>query len=319
MRSKISKLAALATTTLLSCAALLPADTTFVQFGVGYRQDSITLNIKERGAVNPHAKSNRHFKDLEIVTIGTKLKSTFGCSDSYVRASFDYGFVVDGKVRDQLTLEDRSEICQFHHAGYTVDGDYLNTTVHNNTKKSSYVWDIDVALAYPIQCGFDDFFIAPAIGFTLNRQHLKVKGTTAFADATFSSTNHKHHHSSSSSSDCDREGRGSNYRASWWGPWLGFDFAYNSEDCWNIYGAFEFHFGRARRLANSHTDRTYIDGYRRTKSFYGPLFRLGTAYMFCENWYVDANVSYQKFYSDTNRDHISWSSANVRVDVGYVF
>lgn len=316
MRSKIFKLTALATTTLLSCAALLPADTTFVQFGVGYRQDSITLNIKERGAMNPHAKSNRHFKDLEIVTIGTKLKSTFGCSDAYVRGSFDYGFVVDGKVRDQLTIEDRCETRQFHHSGYAVEGEYVNTTVHNNTRKNSYVWDVDVAVAYPILCGSDDFTVAPALGFALNRQHLKVRGSTPLPDATHLDGESE---LSSSLSHCDHERRNSSYRASWWGPWVGVDFAYNSPDSWNLYGSFEFHFGRARRLASSHTDRTYIDGYRHTKSFCGPLFRLGTAYILSENWYVDANVSYQRFYSNSVRDHISWASANLRLDVGYVF
>jgi hypothetical protein len=309
MKSKFFKLTALATTTLLSCAAMLPADTTFVELGVGYRQDSITLNVKERGGCNPQAKANRHFKDLEIVTVGTRLKTTFGCSDAYLRASFDWGFVVDGKVRDQLTVTDRNEVSQDCRSNHTVEGDYLSTTVHNRTKNSSYVWDLDIAFAYPMHCGCDDFVVAPAIGFTVDRQHLKVKGTTSFCDQAFSSK--------SSSSDAQK-GHGSNYRASWWGPWLGFDFAYNSPDCWNVYGAFEFHFGRARRVANSHTNSN-IDQYHHTKTFYGPLFRLGTGYMFCENWYVDANVSYQKFFSDTNRDNISWASAKFVVDVGYVF
>lgn len=313
MKKSIFSLTAVATPILLSCAMLLEADTTYIQGGIGYRQDSITLNIKERGSINPRAKSNRHFKDIEIVVLGGKIKSTLGSCDAYIRGSFDYGFVLDGKLRDGLLVEDRNELTEFHHCGYTTEGEFLSSTVHNSIKNSSFVWDLDLALAYPIDCGCDGVQFAPAIGFSLDRQQLRVKGTAALTDVDFSD------------SDIDTfglsktHGRRSSYRGSWWGPWLGFDFAYNSPDCWNVYGAFEFHVGRARRQVNSHTERKYIDHYSRTKTFYGPLFKLGTAYMFCENWYADANITYWKYFSNTNRDHVAWSSASIRLDLGYVF
>ncbi len=283
---------------------------THVQIGAGYRQDSIKLNVKERGTLNPRAKSKRHFKDLEIVIVGAKIKNTLGCCNAYVRASFDYGFVLDGKVRDQVTLTDRNEVEEFHHSGYATEGNFSRSTVHNTVKSSSYVWDFDVAFAYPINCGCDELELAPAIGFTLNRQQLRVKGRTSFENAS---------NTSDSSSDCEDHRRGSSFRTSWWGPWIGFDFAYNSPESWNVYGAFEFHFGRARRQVRAHTESQYFDSYRRTKNFYGPLFKLGTSYMFCENWYADASISYQKFFSHNNRDHISWASGQIRFDLGYVF
>ncbi|MBA3603372.1 MAG: hypothetical protein H0W50_06980 [Parachlamydiaceae bacterium] len=309
MRRTIFNLAAVATTALLSCAALLPADITMIQVGVGYRQDSITLNINERGSVNPRAKSDRHFKNLEIVTIGTQFRSTLGCCDAYVRGCFDWGFVVDGDVREQLKVEDRDTVDQFHRSGCIVEGDFRKSVVHNDIRRSSYVWDFDVAFAYPFECGCETFKLAPVVGFAVNHQHLRVKGRTAFNDASFNSFEEL----------CHKDGRHSNFRSNWWGPYLGLDFIYNSPECWNLYGAFEFHFGRARRLANSHTDREYIDGYRRTKTFYGPLFRLGTYYMLNENMYVDASIAYRKYFSDTNRDDISWSSGSVRLDLGYIF
>lgn len=304
----------LTTIAILSCtAAQLSADMTHVQIGTGYRQDSITLNVKERGTLNPRAKSNRHFKDLEIVTVGGRIRNTLGCCSAYVRASFDYGFVLDGKVRDELTLTDRNEIDQFHHSGFATEGNFSRSIIHNTVKDNSFVWDFDLAFGYPINCGCDDLEFAPAIGFSLNRQQLHVKGRASFEDASLSDI------SSERIRNISAHGKGSSFRTSWWGPWLGFDFAYNSPDCWNLYGSFEFHFGRARRQVNAHTGSCYFDSYRRTKTFYGPLFRLGTNYMFCENWYADANVSYQKFYSNNNRDHISWSSGQLRLDLGYVF
>ncbi len=307
MNKKMFKYTAIATTAVLSSAVFLSADNTRIDAGVGYRQDSITLNIKERGSANPRAKSNRHFKNIEIVTVGTQLNSTLGCSEAYVRGEFDWGFVVDGQVRDQLKVADRLDVVEFHHSGIVIDGDYVDTVVHNNLKTNSYVWDFDIAFGYPFECGCSELKVSPVVGFSLNHQQLKLKGRTAFEEAGF---NDESFVCSSNRSD---------FRANWWGPYLGFDFDYNSPECWNLYGAFEFHFGRARRIANSHTGSDFIDGYRCTKIFYGPLFRLGTYYVLSEDWYVDASLVYKKYFSDNNHDKISWASGSIQVDLGHTF
>lgn len=313
MNKSIFSLTALAAAAFMSCATLLNADTTYLQAGIGYRQDSISLNVKERNTVNTRAKSDRHFKDLEIVVLGGSIQSTLGDCSAYIRGSFDYGFVVDGNLRDQLLIEDRHELSRIRHSGYTSEGEYLCSTVHNSVKSNSFVWDLDVALAYPINCGCDNWQFAPAVGFSLDRQQLHVKGSAVYAECQF------HDKDLDTYGLSKKHGRGSSYRGSWWGPWLGFDFAYNSPQCWNVYGAFEFHVGRARRQVNSHTDRQYIDNYSRTKTFYGPRFKLGTSYMLTENWYADASINYLKYFSNNNRDHVSWSSGSIRLDVGYVF
>lgn len=315
MKQYFLKMTTLAVTAFMASTLTVSADTTSLSVGVGYRQDSMTLNIKERGNSNPRARLNRHFKDLEIALIEGKFKSTLGCSEAYVRAAFDYGFLVDGRVRDQLCVEDRFELHNFHHAGVTVEGDYLNTVVHNDVKSNSDVWDADIAFAYPMHYGCDQLVFAPAVGFTYNRQNIRVKKRSNFQDYFYAS--------SPSSDDYDSffvcQHKSNNFRTSWWGPYLGFDFVYDSPDCWNLYGAFEFHFGRARRQVKSTTDRIYVDNYSRTKSFYGPKFVLGTTYMFCQNWFADANISYQKFFSNAERDHLAWSTGSIRLDVGYTF
>lgn len=312
----------LTTIALLSCAAAqLCGDVTHFQIGTGYRQDSITLNLKERGVVNPRTKSDRHFKDLEIVTVGVKAKNSLGGCDAYVRGAFDYGWVLDGRVREQLTITDRLSNEEFDHSGYASEGYFDRSTFHNSIKRgNSYVWDFDIAFAYPLHClcSNDAFEIAPAIGFSMDHQQLRLKRRSINSSSSCSSS------SSSSCSDVANDSssqptRAGKFRTNWWGPWVGFDFAYNSQDCWNLYGTFEFHFGRVRRQVRTETDSQYLNDYRRTKNFYGPLFRVGTAYMLCENWYADANISYQKYFSDNNRDHISWASGQIRLDLGYVF
>lgn len=315
MKKSIFSLTAVITPILLSCAFPLAADTTHIQAGIGYRQDSITLDLKDHGSVNPKVKSERHFKNLDILLLGAKLKTTLGSCDAYIRGSFDYGFVLNGKLRDNLNIKNRRETCEFHRNGHFTEGHYLNSTVHNKVKSNSYVWDADIAFAYPIQWGCEGFEIAPAVGFTVDRQQLHVKGIRNGCDE------------SSPESDAEFDafrlakthGHKSSLSGTWWSPWIGFDFTYNTCDCWDIYGTFEFHVGNARRHVSSSTSRKFVDNYKHSKTFYGPLFKLGTIYMFCENLYADANITYWKYFSNVSRDHLSWASGSIRLDIGYVF
>lgn len=306
MKQNFLKLATLAVAALMSSTVALSADTTNIAFGAGYRQDSITVHLKERGSNNPRARLDRHFKDLEIILLEAKVRSTLGYSQAYVRADFDYGFLVDGSVRDSLKIEDRFEVQSFHHAGVAIDGEYLRSVIHNDVKNDSCVWDADIAFGYPIICGCEEFIVAPTVGFSVNRQNIRIKNHTAFTDA-----------------HCESEARlrchSNKFRATWWGPFVALDFTYDSCNCWNLYGTVEFHFGRARRQIRENTERCYFDTYSRTKCFYGPKFVLGTTYMFCQGWYADANISYQKFFSNNDRDHAAWASASIRLDLGYTF
>lgn len=296
---------------LLLCAFPLTADTTHIQAGIGYRHDSLTLNVKERTTQNPRAKSNRHFKDLDILLLGTSIKTTLGSWDTYVRAAFDYGFVLNGNLRDNLHLENRQEFSKTRHSNATI-GVYLDRTVTKKIKNNSFVWDFDLAFGYPIECGYEGFEgleICPAVGFTVNRQQLNIN-------------KHKDRYTTQiENSDVEMciEEKCGRLRGTWWSPWIGFDFAYNSFECWNIYGAFEFHVGGAHRKLDTDGEKKYIDNYKRTKAFYGPLVKIGTIYNFCENWYADANITYWKYFSDSNRENLSWASTSVRLDVGYVF
>lgn len=328
MKNKFSTLslfltaAALSLTGSLAAALSIPfaADTSGVQLGIGYRQDSITWNVKERGTLNPRSHVNLHFKDLEIVLIDAKVKSTLGgCCDSYVRVNADYGWIFDGKCREKLEVNKRGHrhTHDFRHGGYIEKGDYFELVLHNDVKNgNSFVWDVDVGFAYPVEWGCEDgrsnFKFAPAIGFALNSQHIRVKDRL----------NLRHAVTQNECSDFDLSGsRGGNskFRTQMWGPWVGFDFTYNTDSCWNMYGEFEMHFGRARRHRDSDLGKKYFDNYSRTKFFWGPSIKVGADYVFCENWYADTSISYSKYFSDANRDNFDWASASIRFDLGYLF
>lgn len=291
---------------LLTSAFPLAADTTYIQAGIGYRQDSIKSELKDHSYADPRASSKRHFKDLEILLLGVNAKTTLGCMDAYVRASFDYGFVLDGKLKDKFSAKSEQASYKKHHEHVAI-GTYLDNTVHHNIKSDSYVWDFDIAFAYPVPCQIDGWEIAPAIGFAVDRQNLRVKTHRHLKESYFGDEFFTVEKTKRTLKNC------------WWSPWLGFDFAYKTCDCLDVYGTFEFHIGKAHRKLQSNLEGEYCGNYKRSKTFYGPLFKLGTIYMFCENWYADANITYRKYFSESSRDQFTWASGSLRLDVGYVF
>lgn len=314
MKAKISRLSIAITSAVLSYSGLVSADTTNIQVGTGYRQDSLTSSVAQRSSINPRSKSNLHYRDVEICFIAARAKSTFGCCESYVRADFDYGWVLDGKLRESLNLRERDSTSEFSHCGNLEEGRYLDVLLRNDLKTKSFVWDLDFAFIYPIEnCWCENWMIGPGIGFSVNRQHFHAKHKVDFKDASISNsvleefgiTSHRRN--------------GNSNRTSWWGPWIGFDFAYNSHDCWNFYGEFEVHFGRVRHQRNTNIENCKGDHCKSTKSYWGPSIKIGSTYTLCECWYLDASFYYSKFFSFNSRNDIKWATANIRLDIGYTF
>jgi hypothetical protein len=307
MRNLVTKLALVVATATTSYSGMVSADTYGLQMGIGYRQDSLQWKIKDLGEVNPHSESNIHFKDLEIVVLGAKFKGMLGCS-VYNRTSFDYGWIVDGNVREEFTVADRRKVNHFDHNGVLSEGSYSKTVFHNKAKGNSYVWDLDIGFGIPYHCGCDGFQIAPMIGFTYDREQIKI---------------HSHEcnlANPSSSSSSSESGKGSNsYRASWWGPYLGLDFSYTTHNCWNVFGEFEINLGSVERNRNSVIGGDYFQSYHRSKFFWGTTIRLGTNYIVCENWYLEAALGYKYWVSNDHRDYLRLSSGTIRVDAGYLF
>jgi hypothetical protein len=311
MKTFATKLAAMAAATVISLSGLAFADAQGIQIGLGYRQDSIKWNIHDHNLLNESVKSSLHFKDLEILLLGFKYKGLLGCT-IYTRTSFDYGWVLDGRKRERNTEREYSEVRHFGNNGIEAEGEYALTSFTNRTKNDSYVWDFNFGLGKPIDnCWCPDLKFAPMIGFSYDRHHLKFK-----------------HHRDSSSSDCDSssssssscsESNGNSFQTSFWGPWIGFDVCYNSQGCWNIFGEFELHFGRAERSQRAINGYEGIDRFSSTKDFWGPTFRLGANYMFCENWYLEGTLSYLYWMSCGCSNHLYWNSGSVRLDVGYMF
>lgn len=309
MKTNISKLLALlaATTTL---AGPLSADTTSIQGGIAYRQDSLTWHAKSHANVTPQTRSDMHFEDIEIVLFATQAKTTFGSSEAFFKGAFDYGWIVDGRVREQLTVNSQRRASQHARSGYKDSGEFRQVSVHNDVRRHSFVWDLDFTLGYPLHCWCETMSVAPTLGFALNRQQIRVHGKTLLIDAEDTFSDSCHH---------GEKRHGSQFRTSFWGPYVGVNFVYSSPNCWDLYSEVEVHFGKVRRDRDSHTNHDHLDHLGRSTNFWGPSIKIGASYPFYDCMFIDASVYYSKFLSDCHNDDITWSTANIRLDLGYIF
>jgi Protochlamydia outer membrane protein len=308
MKSVMRVFSALAFTTAIAFSSNAEADTS-VQFGIGYRSDDVKHDIKIPHDIAPETHSHLNMRDLEIVALQGKLKGICG-ECLYYRADAQYGWILDGSAResDQFAIGIPSD-----HSTTIV-----STRVHNDITRD-YVADFNFAIGYPLQqCWCPNLQVVPTLGFSYDTQRVGFR----------------HHHGPGDGMDgfeIDHvipdgldlayalSGR-NNFRATWWGPWVGLDLAMCHEDCWNLYGEFEYHFGtRARRDRATHGGYYHMDHYARTKSAFGYSLKVGSSYSFYCNWYADAYVTYKRFTSDEHHDELTWRTVGISLDLGYVF
>ncbi len=304
MKNILGRLSTLLLTTTLAFVGEVKADTT-VQFGIGYRSDDVDWKIDFPVNELPESQSKLWFKDIEIFTVQGRIKSSCDCV--YYRIDGEYGWVLDGDVRE-------SDFFSFP-VSAVLTPSTLYTTVHpvtHNDIKGKYVADFSVAVGYPLQqCWCSNLQVVPTIGFSYDTQRLRADDHELISDdLTTEELN-------SLGFETGERGH-STYRSTWWGPFIGVDLAWSC-DCWNVYGEFEYHFARARRERNSRTGSHFLDSYRRTRSAYGFNFKVGSIYHFNCNWFLDGHVSFKDFTSNRCHDGISWRSFSIGLDLGYVF
>ena len=293
-------------TTTLAFVGHVEADTS-IEFGIGYRFDDIHWKTKAPDTIRLGTESSLKFRDLEIFTIQGRIKSSCG-ECTYYRIDGQYGWIEDGTVRESDRISFTSVVPRAESNVIC----FVNPVVHNNANQK-YVADFNLAIGYPLQqCWCQNLQLIPTIGFAYDTQRINAKNRERIEDELLAIE--------VSQLGLNPEGRSHNsYRTTWWGPWIGFDFAFCQTECWNIYGEFEFHFARCRRERSSDSGFSFFDDFHRTRRAYGYNLRLGSLYFFCCNWFLDGHLGYQRFTSDHRNDSVGWRSYNIGLDLGYMF
>jgi hypothetical protein len=294
-------------TTAVLCNTSAEAATS-VQFGVGYRSDDIKWRISAPESIQPDSYSKLNFRDVEIFLVEGKVKGMLG-DCVYLRATADYGWIEDGTLREKDQLSQNvADLPPGSAAEYTI----VTPSVHNDID-DKYVYDFSAGIGYPIHLDCEEFSFTPMLGFSYNTARISVQNRHLIADELSAAQQVTYE------VDPASDENHSKYRQTFWGPWIGFDFAYMCQDCWSAYGEFEFHWARARFERNSNVGFEAWDNFERSRNAHGFKIVLGGTYSFCCDWFLDGHIGWQDWRSSKCGGNFKWQSFDIGLDVGYMF
>lgn len=303
-----------------------------LEFGVGWRRDNLKWKVKDMHSSYckcMDADSTIRFNDIDMYTLSGKLR--WVGRNYYVRLSGMYALSDKGRAKQHFNIHDSSLF-------YSDDSVCVHT--NNHIKRRSEFYDFELAVGYPLDFFCCRLIVVPLIGFSYDRQRIRV--------------DEKHHHSSSSSSSsyfsvsssnsfksceysnpfsCSSSSRNiasalglsnhkdsANYRFSWYGPLAGVDIAYALDDCWTLFTQLEGLFlNNVHRKRKSWTGVGFVDDYHHKGWAYGFDGVLGTTFMIHGSWFSTISVEYKWWKGHSKHDELHWKSVNVNASVGYIF
>lgn len=306
-----------------------------IEFGLGWRRDDLRWRIHclEGSYVDAIASSNIHYKDVNYYTAHAKAR--WADTAYYIRLSADYGTTYKGWAEEHFKIDS------------SLIGGCLGTEVNSRIKRRSEAYDFSGAVGYPFLFLDDCLMFVPVVGLSFHRQRLRVKekedSCSFYSEFSLSSSNPFFPTStpilSSSSSEFDPfsdsspstiasligfspRKRTSNYRFSWYGPYVGVDMAYALDYCWTIFTELEFHFlDRCHRKRESYTAIDFIDDFHHRTWAMGFNGSFGTTFSMNNCWFSTLAVDYK--YWRTNEGHkpdsVRWFSAGINMTLGYIF
>lgn len=255
----------------LSASTICLEEASF-DLGFSYRQDDFKWSIQGPAGI-PKVASKVLWKDLGIWQLQGEaaVRTKF---EVYSRLRWDYGWI---------------------HDGYCEESDYFGTaTEHprlifhsNNNADRGIVYDWNWGVGYVFTWCERQLSIIPLLGYATQVQHLKMpKGRVVDEQASISSSR-------------------KDYRARWYGPWLGFDLLYSGYEFLDFFITYEFHWIDYRGKG-AWVERTDIpDGFKHTARGFGNVVRLGTQYNLSNQTYLSAFIHYQIWRTRLGNDRNS--------------
>ena len=184
---------------LLSCSAAFAfwpdAAASSLEIGVGYRQDKLewqTYGSPDSGysygdyydyydyygyggydnyGYGPGVRSVLKWKNLNIWQIEARGKYVT-CDNIYLRASGDYGWVVNGRNTDTDYITFGDDYYDSYY-GYGCGCDDEIEFAKSRSKVKGHVYDAKIALGYQFKMCDDSFSISPLIGYSWHGQHFE--------------------------------------------------------------------------------------------------------------------------------------------------
>jgi hypothetical protein len=250
-------------------------------FSGGYRQDNLDWNIA--GTIfgqYVNVLSELEWEDIESYQV--KFEGRFVIPKIIAfRGIADYGWIYDGEVQD---------------SDYLGDNRTLEFSRSNNSADDGNVWDVSLAVGYPIRAGRNVIgTITPLVGYSYHEQNLTM--TDGFQTIPpFGSF----------------PGLDSRYETEWKGPWIGFDLNFKAAEYKSFAHRFETFFSYEYHWADydAEADWNLRDDFKHPKSFThdadgnGWIIRAGFNFVLHRNVALNFNYDYQDWSTDDGTDKI---------------
>ncbi len=284
--------------------------------GAGYRQDYFSWELAGPNDTPP-VLSRLTWEDLQIFEITAECKK-ITCNNVYMKFFADYGWIYHGKSHD-------SDFMQEKQSGKIVE--VLSSTA--NAGKGD-VWDISGGVGYFLHTNFCALKVAPIAGFSYHEQFLKMFDGVSRINLLFPESQ------GALFSDLN-----SNYKARWYGPWVGFDLYYHINDQLTVTTTFEYHGMRYSATGHWNLRSDFAGDFHHRGWGHGLFGSASLDYNFCNKWYLggqfrcnyakvnngnDSTPVFEKSNNEIFVTHmkgkiksVKWHSFSILATLGYNF
>lgn len=284
----------------------------------GFREDQLKFHI---GGEGHHTKnfSKVEWRNLKIAQIGGSINYST-CHHYYMRATGAYGRIMDGDgsvTNEWRVCPDRHDHKHHHDIhdqqqaphGYDHDHQKSWTDVndcnqhhhhhlsHHEISKqkandvTGYVCDASGAVGWKVISGGQRAWIAGFIGYSYDRQSLKMKNFKQTKDTLHQIV------------PAALEGVKGDYLTRWTGPFIGFDFLGMVECNVRYFGTFEWHVCDYRAEGVWKRCPSYKASIRHHARGYGAVASLGFDWAPCDSWGFGLLGNYQQWSTRRGNNH----------------
>ncbi len=260
-------------------------------FNTGYRHDDLDWSFALPGI---NIRSELQWRNLESIQFEFGLQRRLWYNFR-LKGSLAYAFLFAGDNQD---------------SDYNGNNRTEEFSRSNNSTQDGDLWDVSLGLAYDLYLFSDRFAFSPSAGYSYHDQNLQItRGVQTIPPLG------------------PFQGLNSSYDPTWYGPWLGAEFQYNSYGKKKPAPGYEVSFGAEYHFAdfeaqadwNLRADLAHPVSFRQDADGSGWVLTGGINYLFNARWSVNLIGKYQKWQTSSGNHRFFFSDGRIyRTDLNRV-
>lgn len=276
--------------------------------GVGYREDNFNWNIAGHNHF-PNVLSELEWNDIQMAEVtGGIAGEMYDCM--YYRVIGSYAKAFKGEnVDTDYDFNDR-------------EGMFSKSV---NKSDRGYAYDLSVGIGYPLHYCSNNLVLIPLVGYSYMYQKYTMRDGNQVYAPLIEDTG-------------PFQGLNSHFGAAWSTVWLGFDAAYQFNNCYRVFGTFEFHIADYHGTGHWNLRPDFPKDFQQKGWGGGPYGLIGVEYFLDKCLTTALSVSYRYmrvkdgtektyFYDDFGNiihgeaplNQVNWHSFRVFLSLDYDF